>query len=234
MSILWAIYPEFWIRMIKYTTNVEDRCSFAQINKYCYELTVRATKISFQSLCYRHMICRYKGETWATAKPKLTAKAKGMAKANAKANAKGKAKSKVHLINKSKQLLLDMVRTYVVYDIAKKKVVKTYPALQHQRYNNFTLWYSESRTLVDVCNQKEHKFNVNGLGFCKEIYNAVSYGYRKYVGFVNTQKQFVVINNTTGQRQTVFPLLDDGWDGHWDPIIAIADDSDLVVHKRGL
>ncbi|CAD5207607.1 unnamed protein product [Bursaphelenchus okinawaensis] len=67
MSILWAIYPEFWIRMIKYTTNVEDRCSFAQINKYCYELTVRATKISFQSLCYRHMICRYKGETWAEA-----------------------------------------------------------------------------------------------------------------------------------------------------------------------
>ncbi|CAD5228086.1 unnamed protein product [Bursaphelenchus okinawaensis] len=54
---------DFWPRMLQYTTYMEDVCSFAQVSKYFYRLT----KTDFQQLCYRNIIYRLDGKTWATA-----------------------------------------------------------------------------------------------------------------------------------------------------------------------
>ncbi|CAD5225875.1 unnamed protein product [Bursaphelenchus okinawaensis] len=183
------IYPDFWQRMLQYTDQMEDICSFAQISRYFY----RVTNIDFQKLCYRNMICRFEDETWATAFSqawyRTTSEYAGRL-------------VNVQLINKSTQLLLDMQITYIVYDLRNKCVVNVYYALPKQRYSTFTLYYSNG-TLVDLLNQKEYKVETIKLQFL-QIHSADVFGYRRYVGFVNPRREFVVIDNETGKMNIIF------------------------------
>ncbi|CAD5214944.1 unnamed protein product [Bursaphelenchus okinawaensis] len=54
-------------RVLKHVTDVEDLCSFAQTTSYFYKIT----NMDFKKLCYKNVIFRMKGETWATAFSKL-------------------------------------------------------------------------------------------------------------------------------------------------------------------
>ncbi|CAD5225251.1 unnamed protein product [Bursaphelenchus okinawaensis] len=121
------MYPDFWQHMLRYTNQMEDMCSFAQISRYFY----RVTSIDFQKLCYKNMICRFKGETWATA-------------------------------------------------------------------------FSNNGTLVDLLNQKEYQVETIKLPEDVHISTADVFGYRKYVGFVNPRREFVVIRNETGKMDIIF------------------------------
>ncbi|CAD5217149.1 unnamed protein product [Bursaphelenchus okinawaensis] len=62
----------------------------------------------------------------------------------------------IHLINKGTQVLVDTDLEYIMYDLAKGRVVKIYSARLKERSSDFTLKYADG-TFVDVCNQKEYK-----------------------------------------------------------------------------
>ncbi|CAD5224160.1 unnamed protein product [Bursaphelenchus okinawaensis] len=177
------MYPDFWQRMLQYTDQMEDICSFVQVSRYFYRLT----NMDFQKLCYRNMICRFKGETWATA---FSNKYKGSL-------------TSVQLINRSTQLLLDMKTSYIVYDLINKSIVKVYSALPEERYYCFTLYYSDG-TLVDLLNQKEYKVNAINMPQGVKIGNADLFDYRKYLGFLNPQHEYVLIHNETGNMEIIF------------------------------
>ncbi|CAD5219402.1 unnamed protein product [Bursaphelenchus okinawaensis] len=133
----------------------------------------------------------------------------------------------IHLMNKATQLLLDTKVSYVVYDLVQEKIVKTYSALRHERYNAFTLYYN-SGILVDLCNQKDYKLELGQQMCsisCRPILNTETQGYRKYVGYWKKLNELVLIDNSTGQR-TVICTIDSL------STICILDRLDQVVEIR--
>ncbi|CAD5227968.1 unnamed protein product [Bursaphelenchus okinawaensis] len=180
--------------MLNHTTDVEDKCSFAQINKYCYRLAVLTTNMDFKSLCYRSSVCRYDGETWAEAF--LNAPSRPMEQTYKAEFGKMFVKDSkccpytgtLRVILNSKQILLTNI------DFGKKL---------HDL--SFTLYYRDG-TLVDLYNQKEYQVEATKtVGVHKvHICNADLYGHRRYVGYVNNRKEFVLINNDTGEAKVIF------------------------------
>ncbi|CAD5219330.1 unnamed protein product [Bursaphelenchus okinawaensis] len=118
-----------------------------------------------------------------------------------------------------------MRKSYVVYDLKKKKIVKIYSALKRQRYDVFVLYYSDG-TLVDVCNQKEYKVKAKFFPKCYLICGDV-YNYRKYVGYWNLQDELVLIDNATGQQITLFRDIPTSTIY----IVRIMDDLDQVMYQ---
>ncbi|CAD5219512.1 unnamed protein product [Bursaphelenchus okinawaensis] len=55
--------PEVWLRVVNHITHMEDVCRFSMISEYFYRLI----NTDFRSLCYKNMVFRLPGETWATA-----------------------------------------------------------------------------------------------------------------------------------------------------------------------
>ncbi|CAD5212394.1 unnamed protein product [Bursaphelenchus okinawaensis] len=64
MDQLYQSWPKFlWPNILNHLTSMEDVCSLAMVNMYCYKVVNE----DFKNLCYKNAIFRTKGETWAYA-----------------------------------------------------------------------------------------------------------------------------------------------------------------------
>ncbi|CAD5228084.1 unnamed protein product [Bursaphelenchus okinawaensis] len=109
----------------------------------------------------------------------------------------------VQLINKSTKLIIGTTHAYVVYDLINKTTVKVYPVSRHDACDGSTLHYYKNGILVDLYNQKEYKLETRRIPGLPTIKSADSYGYSKYVGYVDIEGNFLVINNKTGKKQAL-------------------------------
>ncbi|CAD5228928.1 unnamed protein product [Bursaphelenchus okinawaensis] len=108
---------------------------------------------------------------------------------------------KVQLINKATQMIVQTNTSFIVYDLMDDRIAKVYERINLHSYNANTLCYNDG-TLVDLCNQKEYKVQLSfPVTF---ILNIDLYGYIKYIGYWNDQKEFVLIENATGQHYVLF------------------------------
>ncbi|CAD5210886.1 unnamed protein product [Bursaphelenchus okinawaensis] len=62
-SIYRCLLKFLWPNVVNHLTSMEDVCSFAMVNKHFYKIVA----IDFKSLCYKNVIFRTYGETWAYA-----------------------------------------------------------------------------------------------------------------------------------------------------------------------
>ncbi|CAD5213146.1 unnamed protein product [Bursaphelenchus okinawaensis] len=58
-----SLPPELWLRVIDHIENMEEFCRVAALDKSFYRLI----NTDFRSLCYKNLVYRLRGETWAEA-----------------------------------------------------------------------------------------------------------------------------------------------------------------------
>ncbi|CAD5224268.1 unnamed protein product [Bursaphelenchus okinawaensis] len=207
------MYPEFWQRMLRYTNQMEDMCSFAQISRYFY----RVTNIDFQKLCYKNIICRFEGETWATAFSKARYRTIRSGTNHISQNSISCPHTGfMALVLQQKQVLLTHIdfgnKVFELLDFSEYAGQLVNVQLINKSTQLLLDMQITNGTLVDLLNQKEYEVETIKLPEDVHIRTADVFGYRKYVGFVNPRREFVVIHNETGKMDIIFQSQFSGHD----------------------